>query len=223
MPRLLSLLVLALAVAVAPTASAEEAPLPGLAAYRTGDFEGAVKQFREALPKLRSWERMRAWTYLSASLFALGRTGEAELNLRQLFREFPEAKLDPAVFEPELVALASRVQAQETAKKEQPRLVLPPPTQVPVVTQGPRPLPYLATGGAVLTLGAGVWFLTSSSNQRSQLDRSFDSSRRSTLTYPQAQALSGGANRDMALFAASTATSAALTGLAIWLWTRSEE
>lgn len=224
MLRHLSLIVLALSVAIAPAAAADEAPLPGLAAYRTGDFAGAVKQFREAMPNLRSWDRMRAWTYLSASLFALGQTDEAELNLRQLFREFPEAKLDPAVFEPELVALSERVHAEETAKKVQkPFATPPPPTDVPVVAKSPRPLPFIATGGAVLALGAGVWFITSSSTQRNRLDRSFDPSGRSTLTYPQAQALERGANRDMALFAVSAATSAALTGFATWLWTRSEE
>jgi hypothetical protein len=229
MRRPLTLPVLALTVAIAPAARADEAPLPGLAAYRTGDFEGAVKQLRQSLPELRSWDRMRAWTYLSASLFALGKAGEAELSLRQLFREFPEAKLDPSVFEPALVALSERVHAEEAAKTAQKRLAMPlpppppPPVDVPVVTRRPGPLPFIATGGAVLALGAGAWFITSSSNQRNQLDQSFDSSRRSTLTYPQAQALAGGANRDMALFAASAATSAALTGLAIWLWTRSEE
>jgi hypothetical protein len=229
MRRLLSLTVLALTVAIAPAAAAApagEAPLPGLAAYRTGDFEGAVKQLREAMPNLRSWDRMRAFTYLSASLSALGKTDEAELNLRQLFHEFPEAKLDPSIFEPDLVALSERVRAEESAKKVQKQIATPPPppTDVPiVVTKSPSPAPYIATGGAVLALGAGVWFITSSSNQRNQLDRSFDSSGRSTLTYPQAQALERGANRDMALFAVSAATSAALTGLATWLWTRSEE
>jgi tetratricopeptide (TPR) repeat protein len=224
MRRHLSLTALLLAVAISPAAAADEAPLPGLAAYRTGDFEGAVKQFREAMPKLQSWDRMRAWTYLSAALFSLGRTDEAELNLRQLFREFPEAKFDPAVFEPELVALAERVHAEETPKKVQQQFATPPPpTDVPVVAKGPGPLPYITTGGAILALGAGAWFIKSSSNQRTQLDRSFDSSGRSTLTYPEAQTLTGRANRDMALFAASAATSAALSGLAVWLWTRSEE
>jgi|GEM_PF-6618083 len=228
MRRHLSLAVLLLTVAIAPAATAGEAPLPGLTAYRTGDFEGAVTQFREALPNLRSWDRMRAWTYLSASLFALGRPAEAELNLRQMFREFPEAKLDPSVFEPDLVALSERVHSEEAAKTLQKQLAKPAPKDVPfvitpVVTKSPSPLPYIATGGAVLALGAGAWFITSSSNQRNELNRSFDASGRSTLTYPRAQALAGGANRDMALFAVSTASSAALTGLAIWLWTRSEE
>ncbi|MFE8601870.1 hypothetical protein [Archangium violaceum] len=219
-------------MAIAPAAKADEAPLPGLASYRTGDFEGAVKQLRAALPELRSWDRMRAWTYLSASLFALGRADEAELSLRQLFREFPEAKLDSSVFEPALVALSERVHAEESAKTAQKRLTPPPPpppspslpaADVPVVTMSRGPLPFIATGGAVLALGAGAWFITSSSNQRNQLDQSFGASHLSSLTYPQAQALSAGSNRDMALFAASAATSAALTGLAIWLWTRSEE
>jgi tetratricopeptide (TPR) repeat protein len=229
MCRHLFLSVLALTVAIAPAAEADEATLPGLAAYRTGDFEGAVKQLREAMPNLRSWERMRAWTYLSASLFALGRTDEAELNLRQLFREFPDAKPDPSVFEPGLVALSERVHAEETTKTEaitkkvQKPFATPPPKDVPVVTKSRSPLPYIATGGAVVALGAGAWFATSSSNQRNQLDRSFDPSGRSTLTYPEAQALAGGANRDVALVAVSAATSATLTGLAIWLWTRSEE
>ncbi len=223
MCRHLSLSVLALSVAIAPAAEAAEATLPGLTAYRTGDFEGAVTQFREAMPNLRSWERMRAWTYLSASLFALGRTDEAELNLRQLFREFPEAKLDPSVFEPGLVALSERVHVEETPKTVQKPFATPPPKDVPVVTKSSSPLPFIATGGAVLALGAGAWFATSSSNQRNQLDRSFDPSGRSTLTYPEAQALAGGANRDVALVAVSAATSATLTGLAIWLWTRSEE
>jgi tetratricopeptide (TPR) repeat protein len=226
MRRHLFLTVLALTVAIAPAApaaAAGEAPLPGLAAYRTGDFEGAVRQLREAIPNLRSGKRMQALTYLSASLFALGKTDDAELNLRQLFHEFPEAKLDPSIFEPDLIALAERVRAEETTQKLQKPFATPPPTDVPVVTKSRGPAPYIATGGALLTLGAGVWFITSSSNQRNQLDRSFDSSSRSTLTYPQAQALSRGANRDMALFAVSTATSAVLTGVATWLWTRSEE
>jgi hypothetical protein len=113
--------------------------------------------------------------------------------------------------------------AQAEVHAQQPPFEPSPPTDVPVVTEGSGPLPYIATGGAVLALGAGAWSIRSSTHQRNQLDRSFDSSGRSTLTYPRAQELERGANRDMALFAASTATSAALTGVAIWLWTRSEE
>lgn len=225
MRRHLPLAVLALTVSLAPAAEADEAPLPGLAAYRTGDFEGAAEQLREALPNLRSSDRMRAWTYLSASLFALGRKDEAELHVRQMFREFPEAKFDPSVFEPGLIAFSERLHAEETSRRVQEQLATPPPAAAPApaITRRSGPLPYIATGGAVLALGAGVWFITSSSSQRNELDRSFDPSGRSALTYPEAQALARGANRDMALFAVSTATSAALTGVVIWLWTRSEK
>src|SRR6478752_6429090 len=114
---------LLLVTLIASAASAEE-KLPGMDAYEQGDFKRATRELEPAAlnPRLTPESRARARTYLAAAFFALGDRESTEQNLTALAREYPAVRMDPGLFDPELVSWAekirSKVQEQQLAQQQ---------------------------------------------------------------------------------------------------------
>jgi hypothetical protein len=87
---------------------------PGVRLYERGEYQRAVRALTsEVKSKLRKpKDRALARVYLAASLHALGKTEEARQQLELLAKEFPEQRVDPALFPPELVELEQEVRAK---------------------------------------------------------------------------------------------------------------
>lgn len=92
---------------------------PGVQLYSNGEYEAAVQTFAKVLtdPRASSAERGEARVYLAASLYALGRLEEARRQLEVLAREHPEARVDPVLFVPDLVALAEVIRQQVESER----------------------------------------------------------------------------------------------------------
>jgi tetratricopeptide (TPR) repeat protein len=93
--------------------------LPGIGYYERGEYERARRVLTEELndTRLSDKDRARVRVYLAASLYSLGLTKEALQRLEEVARNFPEQRVDPALFPPELVTLER--QARENVASEQ--------------------------------------------------------------------------------------------------------
>jgi tetratricopeptide (TPR) repeat protein len=102
---------LLLLVALLLVSGSAWAQTAGIERYEEGDFEAAARLFEQELaaPQLSPANRALARIYLAASLHALGQVEEARKPLEALARESPEQRVDPALFPPELVALAELI------------------------------------------------------------------------------------------------------------------
>lgn len=88
----------------------------------------------------------------------------------------------------------------------------------------PRVAAWVVAGGAAVTAGVAVGFGVSSLNAKSQFEGSLvelsDGTKGSTLTQAQAEALANTANTNAVVAISSAAVSAALVGLATWLFVK---
>ncbi|WNG44256.1 hypothetical protein F0U60_09155 [Archangium minus] len=125
-PRALSLLLLLIPL------STWAAEIRGIRLYERGEYVRASRALKEEVnnPRRSEKDRARARVYLAASLLALEMTDEARQQLEELALLYPEERVDPALFPPELVELEkvvrSRLQAErlreEAAQAERERL-----------------------------------------------------------------------------------------------------
>ena len=104
---------------LAATALAQSGPLPGLDAYMRGEYAAAARQLSTAISskKLTPEDAAKARMFLAASYSALGNMVAVESTLHELFREAPDARVDPNIFDPDLVALSEQIRAQEDEKR----------------------------------------------------------------------------------------------------------
>jgi len=110
-PLLLLLLILPL--------STWAAELPGVTLYEQGEYTRASRALKGDLnnPRRTEAQRARARLYLAASLVALEKTEEARQQLEELARKYPEQRVDPALFPPELVELERLVRSELQAER----------------------------------------------------------------------------------------------------------
>ncbi|MFY0525742.1 tetratricopeptide repeat protein [Archangium gephyra] len=90
------------------------AQLPGIRLYQRGEYAKASRTLKQEInnPRRTDEQRALARVYLAASLLALEKEDEAFLQLEELARTYPEQRVDPALFPPELVDLELKVRAQ---------------------------------------------------------------------------------------------------------------
>ena len=93
--------------------------LPGIRLYQRGEYAKASRTLKQELNNPRRTEQQRALArvYLAASLMALEKEDEAYEQLEELARTYPEQRVDPALFPPELVDLELKVRAQLDAER----------------------------------------------------------------------------------------------------------
>ncbi|HEX8437814.1 tetratricopeptide repeat protein [Archangium sp.] len=121
--------------------SLAQAEPEGLQLYEGGDYEAAIQAFTRVLtaPDSTQKERDLARLYLAASLHAVGQVEQTQQHLEVLAREYPELRMDPVRFLPELVELAESIRARverERMAREQ-ALRQPPPQQAPAASPAP--------------------------------------------------------------------------------------
>lgn len=92
---------------------------PGVGMYERGSYAQARRSLEGELqsPKLTGKERAVARLYLAASLHALGEEAEARSQLEELARRHPDQSVDPALFPPDFVALATEARKQVEAER----------------------------------------------------------------------------------------------------------
>lgn len=111
----LGALLLALGLLLAPTAHAAGLDLgTARAAYDDGDYAQVRDQLRTLLQygNLSTGERLEARTLLAASLLFLKERDAAKDQLRTLFREAPQYRVDAKRFPPAVVELSEEVRLQ---------------------------------------------------------------------------------------------------------------
>ncbi len=93
--------------------------MPGIRLYQRGEYAKASRTLKQELNNPRRTEQQRALArvYLAASLMALEKEDEAYEQLEELARTYPEQRVDPALFPPELVDLELKVRAQLDAER----------------------------------------------------------------------------------------------------------
>ena len=99
------------------------AQLPGIRLYERGEYAKASRTLKLEIKNPRRTDKQKALArvYLAASLMALEKEDEAYVQLEELARIYPEQRVDPALFPPELVELELRVRNQldtERRRKE---------------------------------------------------------------------------------------------------------
>jgi hypothetical protein len=96
----------------------------GIDAYERGEYERARRLLTNEVNDTRFSEkdRARARVYLAASLYALGLTKEARQQLEELARNYPEQRVDPALFPPELISLEQQARDSVELERERARL-----------------------------------------------------------------------------------------------------
>lgn len=106
-------------VLTAAVCFAAPAKLPGMDAYSKGDYAAAARDLKVALDgkKLSAAESMTARMYLAAAHYALGDNASVENVLLELFRADPAARLDPNIFDPDLVALSEQTRVAEANRQ----------------------------------------------------------------------------------------------------------
>ena len=98
------------------------AQLPGIRLYQRGEYAKASRTLKQEINNPRRTDKQKALArvYLAASLMALEKEDEAYVQLEELARIYPEQRVDPALFPPELVELELRVRNQlETERRRQ--------------------------------------------------------------------------------------------------------
>jgi hypothetical protein len=167
MPRSL---ILTLALLATPALAANAALYQAIQFHQRGEFargRDALAKL-EADPSISEDDRVTASEYLASCQLALNDREGAKTTLRGVFRQHPDAHLDPEVFFPELIALAEQarielaveVHSKITEPEPQPQLVQPLPSgepagglrswgKVPLVASG-----ALFVGAVALELGA---------------------------------------------------------------------
>jgi tetratricopeptide (TPR) repeat protein len=95
------------------------AQLPGIRLYQRGEYAKASRTLKEEINSPRRTDKQKALArvYLAASLMALEKEDEAYEQLEELARIYPEQRVDPALFPPELVELELKVRAQLDAER----------------------------------------------------------------------------------------------------------
>ena len=95
----------------------------GILLYERGEYSRAARVLTNEVnnPRRSEKDRARARVYLAAALMELGKRDEAQAQLEELLRTYPEQRVDPALFPPELVELDRVVRAEvetERLRKE---------------------------------------------------------------------------------------------------------
>jgi len=95
----------------------------GILLYERGEYSRAARLLTNEVnnPRRSEKDRARARVYLAAALMELGKRDEAQAQLEELLRTYPEQRVDPALFPPELVELDRLVRAEvetERLRKE---------------------------------------------------------------------------------------------------------
>lgn len=95
------------------------AQLPGIKLYQRGEYAKASRTLKQEINNPRRTEEQRALArvYLAASLMALEKEDEAYEQLEELVRTYPEQRVDPALFPPELVELELKVRERMNAER----------------------------------------------------------------------------------------------------------
>ncbi len=151
------------------TASAIPTVADGVRAYEAAELERARALLERALldTSLDAASRIRAHAYLAATHLALGDQPAARTQLAAMLDVDANARLDAAVFAPELLALLDRVKRDRAAaepKRPEPPAEVKPSRPSPPMPQAPQPPPAVVstaepgprrTVGAVL-LASGV-------------------------------------------------------------------
>lgn len=121
--------------------------------YDGGEFTEAKNTLVTVVesPRLSPPQRSRARIYLAAAYYALGDIASAKAQLLSLARSDPGARLDPALFVPELVALHEDSQ-REVAAELAARPVDPPPAALGEPRLVPLPPPAAPRPPAHLSL-----------------------------------------------------------------------
>lgn len=93
---------------------------PGDQLYENGEYEASVQFFQQALanPQQPPEERAPTLIYLAASLYAMGRVKKAREPLEGLAREYPEHRVAPVRFLPEMVAIAEAIRQRRKAERQ---------------------------------------------------------------------------------------------------------
>lgn len=117
-------LLVALMFAAGPALAEER--IPGQDAFEQGDFKKAAQQMEEVAssPRYPEKTRARAHMYLAAAYHLLGDKASMTAHLLKLAREFPDERMDPGTFDPELVQLADQTRATVQAEREESQRVL---------------------------------------------------------------------------------------------------
>lgn len=233
-----------LLLATAPALAAAAEPDPGEAAsergrtaFKAGRFEEARGAFRQALAAFPAGHPS-----VPRTLYNLGRTDQ-ELGdhcaAADDFRRYLEV---PGVERPEeqkrLAKVRAALEAESAACAPPPPVVVasaapagePPPPAViaasapPVEAAPGRDLlwPSVATSGALVVLGAGLWLNLEARDQADASDRAWKRFVASGRTDADAAAAVGDradeAERDATLSYVGFGVGAGLAGLALWLW-----
>lgn len=96
-----------------PLSTWAAAQLPGIRLYERGEYAKASRALKEELnnPRRTDQQKALARVYLAASLLALEKEDDAYLQIEDLVRLYPEQRVDPALFPPELVEMERKVRA----------------------------------------------------------------------------------------------------------------
>jgi tetratricopeptide (TPR) repeat protein len=98
------------------------AQLPGIRLYERGEYAKASRALKEEInnPRRTDQQKAQARVYLAASLLALEKEDDAYLQIEELVRLYPEQRVDPALFPPELVEMEQKVRAlvEQRQRKE---------------------------------------------------------------------------------------------------------
>ncbi len=113
----MSLRALVLILLLAPLAA--WADIRGVDLYARGEYQKALRVLRQEMenPKRTDKERARARVYLAASLYALGMLEDAHTQLLEIARRYPEQRVDPNRFPPDLVEMATAARNQVESEK----------------------------------------------------------------------------------------------------------
>lgn len=105
-----------------PLSTWAAAQLPGIRLYERGEYAKASRALKEELNNPRRTEQQKALArvYLAASLLALEKEDDAYLQIEELVLLYPEQRVDPALFPPELVEMERKVRAlvEQRQRKE---------------------------------------------------------------------------------------------------------
>ncbi|NMO19691.1 tetratricopeptide repeat protein [Pyxidicoccus fallax] len=112
----------------------------GVALYERGEYAKARRalELDVRTKGLSHRELGIARLYLAASLHELGELAETRAHLEDLARNHPDQPVEPALFPPEFVLLASEARRRVDAERQPP----PPEPKVPEVKQAPAESPW---------------------------------------------------------------------------------
>ncbi len=96
------------------------AQMQGIRYYERGEYAKASRSLKQEIKNAQRPEKQLALArvYLAASLLALGKEDEAFLQIEELVNTYPEQRVDPALFPPELVRLELKVREQLETERQ---------------------------------------------------------------------------------------------------------